>query len=175
MPVRFGPVAGPSVRQVLQFKPDKPWFIVGGTDRQFDAETQLHWLAGVNRGVPCTHEDCPWCPLPWRTVVYVPVLAYNWQRRCWEEKVLPINDGMKAWLEQPRAAHVWEFQRRGYKNSPVTWQFCAQHKYSAPFAGFDTTASLYKMWGMYAHAKKTNDRPGEDRPRLFDEPIAGVG
>lgn len=174
MPVRFGHVPRPEARPVLQYRVDKPLFIVAGSDTSFDRETPIHWLPDLDRGVPCTHEDCPWCVAhnPTRTIVYVPCQCFSTERRCWFEAVAPINEGMQDFLKQPRSKIVYQFVRRNYRNATVKWFKCEREKWSNEFSGFDVEPSLFKMWGMYGKARKTADRPGEDKPRLFDEPPA---
>jgi hypothetical protein len=174
MPLRFGPCALPHTRQVLQFQVDAPLFIVGGSDRSFELETPLHWLPAQSRAVPCTREDCPWHHLPARICVYVPCLAYSWSSRCWKEKVLALTERMQEWLSEPREKVVYEFVRRKYRNAPVSWAKSSTHHYSLPFSGFDCETSLRKLWGMYANAKKTNDRVDVEPMRLFTDADAAA-
>jgi hypothetical protein len=79
---------------------------------------------------------------------------------------------MRDFLAEPREGIVWEFRRRKKKNARVSWSRMESQKYSQPFPGFDVVDSLLQMWGMYAHARRTADKPDESRPRLFDEPPA---
>lgn len=75
---------------------------------------------------------------------------------------------MRDFLAEPRETIVWEFCRRGKKNSPVKWHRYNERKFTQPFAGFEVTESLLQMWGMYVNAKRTNDRIDAEQPRLFD-------
>lgn len=173
MPVRFGHVARPKARQVLQYVVNDPLFVVVGTDRSFEREVTLHWLPGQNRGVPCTQEDCPWCPLPPKQATYLPALAYSPSRRSWKEKVIYLTERMEEFLDEPRELTIWEFLRSGYKNAPVKWKRYEREKYLQPFAGFDVEESLWKIWGMFGHARRNSAQPGHDRELLFDEVING--
>jgi len=172
MPIRFGPSPRPQVRQVLQFFVDAPLWVVCGTDKAYDREHLLHWLSAEERTIPCTHEDCPWHHLPTRIQFYVPCLLYGASSRSYREFILPIHWGMREFLNEERQGVIWEFRRRKKKNARVTWTRMERQSYSQPFAGFDIEERLAHMWGMYANAKRTADRPEIDPPRLFDEPPA---
>lgn len=170
MPVRFGHVARPQARQVLQYVVGEPLFVVVGTDRSFERECQIHWLPGQQRGVPCTEEDCPWCPLPLKACTYLPALAYTANGRRWKEKVIYLTERMQEFLEEPRDNVIWQFLRSGYRNAPVKWSRFDREKYSQPFAGFDVEESLWKIWGMFGHARRNQNRPDDETLSLFDGP-----
>ena len=153
MPIRFGEDSRQPTFDVLQFRPGDSHTLIAGSDRSFDRSTLLHWLPDHKRGVPCLHEDCPWCPSPTRSVTYVPVLAVSGTR--WLHKVLGVQDGMRVFLEEERAMKVYRFGRVGARNAPVRWQWVIDGIIKPiPFEGFDVTASLYRLWGMFADMKR---------------------
>ena len=176
MPLRFDSDPRPETFQVLQFALDAPIFIIAGADASFQRRTALHWLPDQKRAVPCTHEDCPWCPTPIRMATYLPALAYSTSLRVWKQKVLPLTESMEEFLTVQHVGKIFEFVRRGRKNAPVRWSQCEHLPKPQPFAGFDVLPSLLKVWGMYASAKRTKARPDADAFRLFndDDELAGV-
>jgi hypothetical protein len=173
MPVRFGPVSQlQNHRQILQYRLDEVLYVLVGSDRSFELETPLHWLPEHKRTVPCTHEDCRFClrAPPDRVGFYLPVLLYSHEKRCWQEKILPLHWGMRDFLELPRDKIVYGFGRTKYKNAPVKWKTHPEYKITVSFLGFDCIPSVMHMWGMYAKLRRTADRLDDDTPKLFDEP-----
>lgn len=171
MPLRFGAVGPSCTREVLQFKPDLPKFVVGGSDRSFERETPLHWLPGPRKAVPCTWEDCPWCLVrpPDRVCTYVPCMAWSENYKKWKEWILPIHQRMADWLPMPRQNVVYQFGRVKHHNAPVQWKHREDLKIAAVFPGFELLPSLLKMWGMYGEAKRVSLEPTADTLKLFEE------
>lgn len=168
MPIRFDSDPRPETFQVLQYVQDVPIYVIVASDVSFDRKHALHWLSDQRRTVPCTHEDCPWCPSPVRLAHYLPCLAFSSSFRCWKQKVLPLTQQLEGFLKETRAGVVWQFVRRKRHNGPVTWSRCEELRNPQPFSGFDVVPSLLKMWGMWGKTKRTAARPDVDAPRLFD-------
>lgn len=159
MPIRFDSDPRPETFQVLQFFQDEPQHLIVGNDASFYKAHALHWLNAEKRTVPCTHEDCPWCPAPVRLSTYLPVLAYSASARCWKQKVLNLTQQMEPFLKEPKAGIVWTFCRRKRHNGPVCWSKCENLRNVQPFAGFDVVPSLLRMWGMWGKTRRTQGRP----------------
>jgi len=131
---------------VIQFPPGETVLILAGSDKSHDRSHLLHWLPDHKRSVPCTHEDCPWCPAPRRLVTYVPALQLGGNR--WFQRILPVNDGMVRFLGENRASVIWDFRRGPRGNASVRWFPYATFRGQIPnFEGFDVVPSLLRMWG----------------------------
>jgi len=74
---------------------------------------------------------------------------------------------MEDFLKEDLEFSVWDFCRRGRKNSPVSWRRCETTKASQPFAGFDVEPSLLKMWGMFANFRRTDGIDSAELPKLY--------
>lgn len=165
MPVRFGESSRPEVRQVLKYILDNPMHVILGSDEEFDRRTRLHWLSGQGRSVPCLHEDCPFCNLPYRECTYVPVLLWSNVRRSWHEAVLPVLESMTAILAGPRAGRIWIVCRSGKRNSRVVFNSAKTSVLPGDFKGFDVEPSLFRMWSMFGKLRRTGPDPTEEPDR----------
>lgn len=159
MPIRFDADPRPEVFQVVQFHVEEPIHLIPGSDVSFQRSHVLHWLSAEKRTVPCTHEDCPWCPLPSRQAVYVPALVYSTGSRCWKQKILCLTQQMHPFLKENYAGSVWIFSRSKRHNGPVVWRRAENLANPQPFAGFDVVPSLLRMWGMWGKTRRTANRP----------------
>jgi len=153
MPIRFESDPREPTFPVLQFPPGEPILIVVGSDRAHERQHLLHWLPQHARSVPCTHEDCPWCPSPRRSVTYIPALQIAHGR--WAQRILPLNDGMLPFLKENRELVVWEFKRGPRNNAPVRWKPVIAFGLKIPtFVGFDVVPSLLRMWGEFKELRR---------------------
>jgi hypothetical protein len=153
MPIRWMEDGREPTFPVLQFPAGETVYLVAGSDKRFDRSHLLHWLPDHKRSVPCTHEDCPWCPSPRRSCVYVPALQIANAR--WAQRVLPLTDGMQGFLKENRAGSIWEFRRADRFNAPVKWAPSLTFKLTVPkFEGFDVVPSLLRMWGIFTQLEK---------------------
>lgn len=174
MPIRFDQGERPQTFEVIQFKLGRPHFLIAGSDVAFHRRHLLHWLNDQKRGIPCTHEECPWCPGPTREAWYLPCLYAAPDRRTWKQGVLTLTEKMHDFRKLPLAGAIWHFERYGRFNAPVTWKHSEQVFKPIPFAGFDVIPSLVRVWGMYANMKRRLEVIDGAEPRLFNEPgIAG--
>lgn len=168
MPVRFDAGHVPVSFELLQVRQDRPQFVIAGSDKALWKQSLIHWLTAERRGVPCLHEDCPWCPGPTRDYIYAPVLWYASASRAWKQGVLCLTEKMHGFKAEDHEGVIWEMFRRGRPNAPVQWQKSSANLRPCDFKGFDVVPTLMKVWGMYTQFRRRARRPGDATDSLYE-------
>lgn len=153
MPLRFNSAPPTRLYDVLEVKVGEKWPIRIGSDLAHRLETDLHWLPSQRRTVPCLHEDCPWCHLPARPVIFAPIEFFQLQTKLWIPAILCASLRMRALLAEDVAGKVYQLSRCDRDNAPIKWMELERHRSNLQFRGFELEASLKRMWGEYCNYK----------------------
>jgi len=150
MPVVFGnPNPKERFYPIVIPEPGRKYYVRIGTNADLHRTTELHWVAKLNRMVPCLQEECGLCPMSTRVTTYVPAMIFLAPGPLYKPSILPIGDGTRDVLTQDLGRWLFEMKRKNGKNSPLLWECHAETpKEMDPFPGFGIEPSLFRAWGI---------------------------
>jgi len=131
--------------------PSEPLHLVIGRNPIFWRTVALHWDTDLKRNVPCTGEECVYCPQPTRECTYVPCLLAKGASPGgrFGVRVVPVSDGWADMLDQDHAVNVYRVVRQARSHS-CRWSVASTlAAYGlTPYEGQEIEPTLFRMWGI---------------------------